>query len=222
MDRCLGGVTPAVRGLFHKRIRYPFGVLLRADSARVRTRMLAAARARVEAGDLELPMNAVAREAGVGVGTMYRHFAGRQALLEALAADSFRQLIEQAVAAAREPDIAMGLAALLRAALDRQVADRALAAVLASPMFETAGTPTFESAQTSELLGELMAAAQRVLDRARAEGVLRPDVTPDDMRRLTCGVQHAVRSGDDREAAVDRYLEILLQGLRPQKRAGSR
>lgn len=205
MDRCLDRVAPPEGS--DQRMSYPFGVSLRADSARVRGRMLAAARARVEAGDLELPMNAVAKEAGVGVGTMYRHFASRQALLESLAAESFHELIAQARAAAREADAAAGLTALLRAALDRQVADRALAAVLAAPSFACEETP--------ELLGELMTAAAQVLDRARAEGVLRPDVTPDDMRRLTCGVQHAIRSGDDREAAVDRYLEILVRGLRP-------
>ena len=57
---------------------------LRADSARARARMLAAARARVTAGDLDLPMNAVAKDAGVGVGTMYRHFPSRAELAAAL------------------------------------------------------------------------------------------------------------------------------------------
>ena len=63
---------------------------LRADSARVRARMLAAARERLAAGDLELPMNAIAKAAGVGVGTMYRHFPTRQALLESLATRELR------------------------------------------------------------------------------------------------------------------------------------
>ncbi|WP_203723543.1 TetR/AcrR family transcriptional regulator [Actinoplanes teichomyceticus] len=181
---------------------------LRADSARVRTRMLAAARARVDAGDLELPMNAIAKDAGVGVGTMYRHFATRRALLEALATESLRELAYEAGAAATSPDIGAGLAALIKATLRRQLSDPALAGVLASG--------DVECADTRGLLAELMAAAQRVLARARAEGAIRADVTPDDLRRLTCGIRYAVTSGDDEDGtALDRYLEILMRGLHP-------
>ncbi|MEU4560690.1 TetR family transcriptional regulator [Actinoplanes sp. NPDC023936] len=181
---------------------------LRADSARVRARMLAAARARLEAGDLELPMNAVAKDAGVGVGTMYRHFAGRQALLEALAEESFRDLVGEARAAAVEPDIGAGLSRLIRATLRRQLTDPALAGVLASG--------EVEYAELGGLLSALMGAAREVLARARAEGVVRADVTPDDLRRLTCGIRYAVVSGGDAgEAALDRYLEILMRGIRP-------
>lgn len=180
---------------------------LRADSARVRAQTLAAARARIEAGDLELPMNAIAKEAGVGVGTVYRHFATRRALLEGLATESFTALIEEAREAAENPDVAAGLAGLLRAALRRQLTDASLAAVLAEP--------GFECADTAELSKELGAASLRVMDRAREAGVIRPDVTPDDFRRLTCGIQHAARSGDDPEAAADRYLDIVLKGLEP-------
>jgi AcrR family transcriptional regulator len=178
---------------------------LRADSARVRTRMLAAARARISNGDLELPMNAIAKAAGVGVGTVYRHFPSRQALLESLAAESLQSLVAGAGAAAAGADTAEGLADLLRAGLRLQLADPALAGVLAAP--------EAVCLETIELSRELGTAIGRLLDRARAEGVIRPDVTADDIRRLICGVQHAVRIGrlDD----ADRYLEILLNGLHP-------
>lgn len=189
-------------------MNYPLSVTLRADSARVRARMLAAARARVDAGDPELPMNAVAKEAGVGVGTMYRHFPTRQALLEALAAESFRDLVREARAAAVEPDIGAGLAGLIRATLRRQLTDPAFADVLASG--------DVECAETRESLAELMAVSQQALARARAEGAIRADVTPDDLRRLTCGIRYAVTSGGDAgPAALNRYLEILMRGIRP-------
>ncbi|WP_212847091.1 TetR/AcrR family transcriptional regulator [Actinoplanes ianthinogenes] len=182
---------------------------LRADSARVRARMLAAARARVDTGDLELPMNAVAKEAGVGVGTMYRHFATRQALLEALAAPSLQELVLEAHAAAASPDAGAGLSALIRETLRRQLTDPALALVLASG--------DVECADTRGLLGHLMTASQEVLTRARAQGAIRADLAPDDLRRLTCGIRYAVSSGsgEDATAALDRYLEILMRGLRP-------
>jgi len=170
--------------------------------------MLAAARARVDAGDLELPMNAVAKEAGVGVGTMYRHFASRQELLEALAAESFRDLVREARDAAANPDIAAGLTGLIRATLRRQLTDPALAWVLASG--------DVEHADSRGLLAELLATAQHLLARARAEGAIRADVTPDDLRRLTCGIRYAATSGGDAgPAALDRYLSILMRGIQP-------
>ena len=94
--------------------RAPMPALSTSRSIRARTRMLAAARARVTAGDLDLPMNAVAKDAGVGVGTMYRHFPSRQALL---AVQSLAALVVDATRAAGHPDVAGGLAGLLRSAL---------------------------------------------------------------------------------------------------------
>jgi AcrR family transcriptional regulator len=182
-------------------------VQLRADSARVRAQMLTAAREMLEAGDEELPMNAVAKAAGVGVGTMYRHFPSRQALLESLAAESYAALVAEAQQAAEQPDAGAGLAALLRAALTCQLTDPSLAGVLSAP--------TYECAETTALSRELGAAAMRLLDRARAAGAVRPDVTADDLRRLMCGVQHAVRSGDHDDTTADRYLDIMIRGLKP-------
>ncbi|WP_433605881.1 TetR/AcrR family transcriptional regulator [Dactylosporangium sp. CA-139114] len=179
---------------------------LRADSARVRAQMLAAARERVRAGDLDLPMNAIAKDAGVGVGTAYRHFASRQALLEALAAQSLGALVTDAEAAAADPEPATGFATLLRDALRLLRDDPTLALVLASAQ------PACLDA-TTDLHARLGAAVTTVLARARAEGVIRPDVDADDVRRLICGVQHAVDAGTDAGAA-DRYLDILLAGLR--------
>jgi len=186
--------------------------MLRADSARARSRMLASARALVDQGDLELKMNAIAKAAGVGVGTVYRHFPTRQALLESLAAQSLQSLVGDAVAAAANPDAADGLANLLRAALHCQLTDPTLAIVLATP-----DTACLETLDLSRELGD---AIGRLLDRCRAEGVIRPDVTAGDIRRLMSGVQHAVRIGP--ADAADRYLQILLHGLRVQNRAGSR
>lgn len=177
---------------------------LRADSARVRERMLAAARERLAAGDLELPMNAIAKDAGVGVGTMYRHFPTRQALLETLATESLEALVAQAKAA---PDGMAGLTELFREALHRLLGDPSLGAVLANP--------TFECAETVVLSQELTGAFMRLLDRARATGAIRPDVTGDDLRRLMCGLQYAVRIGGDTEAVAERYLDILMKGLQP-------
>ncbi|GAA0238272.1 TetR/AcrR family transcriptional regulator [Cryptosporangium japonicum] len=174
----------------------------------MRARMVEAARARITAGDLDLPMNAIAKDAGVGVGTMYRHFASRQALLETVAADHYAALIDEARAAAENPDAAAGLSDLLRAVLRCQLTDAALAEVMA--------LPRHECPETLELGSRLTAESRRVLERAREAGAIRPDVTGDDIRRLTCGVRYAVASGEgDPTAAADRYLDVVLRGLRP-------
>ncbi|MEV4343389.1 TetR family transcriptional regulator [Actinoplanes sp. NPDC049596] len=183
---------------------------LRADSARVRERMLSVARERLLGGDTDLPMNAIAKAAEVGVGTAYRHFPSHQVLLEALAADSFAALVADARAAERDADAAAGFARIMGAGLRLMLADPALAAVLARP--------SFACDETVELGAELFEAFGAVLERARAEGAVRPGVSGDDLRRLMCGVQQAVRIGDPE--AADRYLDILLAGL--QNRAGSR
>lgn len=187
---------------------YPLGVSekLRADSARVRDRMLAVARERVRAGDLELPMNAIAKEAGVGVGTVYRHFPTRRALLESLAAENFAALVADAQAGADDPDPAAGFARLLRGGLRLLLDDPTLATVLSEP--------GAECVETAELGAALNRAVGPLLDRARAAGAIRPDVTTDDLRRLLCGVQHAIRSGDNDGDTTGRYLDILLAGLR--------
>jgi AcrR family transcriptional regulator len=200
--------NPLRWSLAGERIFYPIGridhmatgLTTNADSLRADS-----ARARVDAGDLELPLNAIAKAAGVGVGTVYRHFPTRSALLESLAAQSLQSLVGVAVEAAAGPDAAAGLAGLLRAALRLQLTDPTLPEVLAAR----------EAAciETMDLSRDLVAAIGRLLDRSRAEGVIRPDVTADDIRRLMCGVQHAVRVGAAEDA--DRYLEILLKGLRP-------
>ncbi|MEG3637126.1 TetR/AcrR family transcriptional regulator [Micromonospora palythoicola] len=175
---------------------------LRADSARVRARMLRAARERVAAGDLELPMNAVAKAAGVGVGTVYRHFPSRQALLESLAAERFVLLVQAAEEAVTCPDVAAGLARLLRAALKHQRDDPALGVVLAAP--------DHACPETTELVGGLAAAVDRLLERARGAGVIRPEITAEDVRALFCGLQRTVQVGNDTEL----YLDILLRGIR--------
>ncbi|MBQ1050642.1 TetR/AcrR family transcriptional regulator [Micromonospora sp. C51] len=175
---------------------------LRADSARVRARMLRAARDRVVAGDLDLPMNAVAKAAGVGVGTVYRHFPSRQALLEALAAERFALLVQAAEQALACPDVAAGLARLLRAALEHQRDDPALAVVLA--------TPDTADPQTTELVQALADAVDRLLAKAREAGAIRPEITADDVRALFCGLQRTVQVGRDTEL----YIDILLRGIR--------
>ena len=179
---------------------------LRADAARNRTRVLEVARELLETGDDTLPMNTIAKRAGVGVGTVYRHFPNRQVLLESLALESFEKLLAEAQAAADE-DSAIGLKRLLHAALTYQLEDAGLAAVLRSPKNACV--------ETLELKKATLVALNRLLENARQAGVIRPDIDADDLRRLLCGFEVAVRLGEADPAEVERYVGILLGGLQP-------
>jgi AcrR family transcriptional regulator len=172
------------------------------------------ARALIDAGDLSLPMNSIAKLAEVGVGTVYRHFPTRRALLEAVAADAFEALIVEASGAAVETDPAIGLERLLRRALELLVRDRSFAAVLS--------TPGCECAATLRLEAQLGGTIATVLERARKANLIRQDIGPEDLRRLICGIEHAVRAGTDGEAKIDLYLDVLLEGLRDPHRSRSR
>ncbi|MFC0051876.1 TetR/AcrR family transcriptional regulator [Streptomyces actinomycinicus] len=183
------------------------GAALRADAARNRARVLQVAREQLAAGDDSLQLNTIARLAGVGVGTVYRHFPSRHALREALSAERFQELVDEAQAAAGEEDALAGLHRLLRFTLTHALDDTGFAAVLESP--------SDTDARTAELKAELDGNVAHLLDRARRTGVIRHDVEADDLRRLVCGIEHAVRSGGDDPTRTEIYLGILLEGLRP-------
>jgi AcrR family transcriptional regulator len=179
---------------------------LRADAARNRARVLQVARQQIDAGNLALPMNAIARNAGVGVGTVYRHFPTREALLEEVAADAFEELLAEARQAAAERDPATALEMLMRRAVQLLIDDPAFAAVLA--------TPTCVCEATMRRGAELGSSITIVLERARKSGLVRRDITADDLRRLICGLEHALRAGPRDDTKLDVYLGVLLTGLR--------
>ncbi|MGW5449724.1 TetR/AcrR family transcriptional regulator [Streptomyces asiaticus] len=186
------------------------GPALRADAARNRARVLRVAREQLAAGDDSLQLNAIARLAGVGVGTVYRHFPNRHALWEALSTERFQELVDEAQAAAAEEDALAGLHRLLRFTLLHALGDSGFAAVLESA--------SDTDAQTAGLKAELDGTVAHLLDRARRSGAIRRDVEADDVRRLLCGIEHALRSGADNDPKrAEVYLDVLLEGLRPPR-----
>jgi AcrR family transcriptional regulator len=164
----------------------------------------------VEQGD-DLQLNRLAERAGVGVGTVYRHFPDLQSLREGLAAESLAGLVDDARAAAADADPSRGLERLLRAGLRLQLGDPVLLDVLCGP------SPV--CAETLELSGELVAAMNVILKRCRASGAIAGEITADDLRRLLGGVVFAARAGDATKRNAQRYFQLMLAALiNPQSR----
>jgi AcrR family transcriptional regulator len=185
---------------------------LRKDAARNRRRILDAARALVCEGK-PVQLNAVAQAADVGVGTVYRHFATPEALIEALAADQFTFLIRQARKAAEAPDRQQALRDFLKMAVTTYLRDDAFAAaaIEVHPV-----TPEIQ-----ELRHRLQEELGRLLSRTAADGALRPSLDVADMMLLLCGVGFAIRNAPDRDdpGLVGRYLNALLDGALAQHNA---
>ena len=175
---------------------------LRSDAARSRALILDAARAQ----DIHtLRLNEVARGAGVGVGTVYRHFPNVQSLVEALASDTVERMLAVTRLAAAEPDPRLAFERYIRSALELLLEFDGLQTVLLSTEDETDTT----RAAKQEIFGTF----EGVLERAQHAGAVRTDLTLDQLSHLACGIEYAVRLGSP--ADRDRFLDILIAGVKP-------
>jgi AcrR family transcriptional regulator len=179
----------------------------RADARRNRAKVLGAARRQFAEHGLETQIEQIAREAGVGVGTVYRHFPTKEALLEALAEAKFEGLADAARAALEVEDPWQGFVDLMTYAARTMSDDRGTSEAM-DQRADICGAAA-RAAGLDELTAELV-------ERAKAAGALRPDIEADDVPSLICGLGRAVRAGDDGSPAMswERYLDIILAGLR--------
>jgi AcrR family transcriptional regulator len=177
---------------------------LRADARRNRERILDAARCACAEHGARVQMDDVARGAGVGVGTVYRHFPTKEALIEALVAEKYRAAVENARAASAIEDPWGAFAAMLARNAEMMARD----ATLRDALTRLAPDVRYAAGGRAEL--EEIAGA--VIARAQQAGVLRPDVTVDDISVLVSGLCASMRPGVDWR----RHLELLLDGLRPR------
>ncbi|MFB7379175.1 TetR/AcrR family transcriptional regulator [Kitasatospora purpeofusca] len=181
---------------------------LRKDAARNWDRIVAVARELVDRGT-PLQLNDIARRTGLGVGTVYRHFATPEALLEALATPCLEDLAAHGRRALADTDPRRALEGFLTRTIEAQVTDASLAPVAAA---SADALP-----RTTELKETLWSTGATLLDRARAAGAVRPDLAAADLVPLMCGIAYAVdiRGGAsaDRIDTAHRYLTALLGGL---------
>jgi AcrR family transcriptional regulator len=177
---------------------------MRADARRNYDKLIAATREVLAAGGDDVSLEEVARRAGVGIGTLYRRFPNRLALLEAVYREDVDTLVTSAdtLVAEREPWDAFA------EWLDRFVTYAATKKVLFHELIEAVGRDSELVTHSRQAVG---AAADAVLDNAKAAGVVRADVASADVIRLVGGC--TMMPGSDM-AQRKRMLEIVLAGVR--------
>jgi AcrR family transcriptional regulator len=173
---------------------------LRADARRNRERILRAARAVFAEKGREAQIDDVARKAKVGVGTVYRHFPTKDALLEALAVEQFDRITSWAREALCEEDAWAAFEALIWRGAELQATDRALMEAVADAKSKVAQ----ESHDLHACMAELLA-------RARTAGAVRADATAEDVQLMMCGLGSVMQWDGEQWR---RYLELMLDGLR--------
>ncbi|MBF6175184.1 TetR/AcrR family transcriptional regulator [Nocardia blacklockiae] len=179
----------------------------RADATRNRDRLLAAATRAFASGAAEVSLRAIAREAGVGIGTLYRHFPTRESLVDAV----YRDQVARLTTGARELLGRLPPAAAMRHWTDLfgdWVATKngmldTLPAMIESGEIAHAQTRT-----------ELLAAITMILEAGRAAGDLRSDVTAEDTAAFLIGI-FTVAPRPEHEARAARLLDLLMDSLRP-------
>ena len=180
---------------------------VRSDAARNRERLLqVAVRLFAERGS-DVPPAAVAKEAGVGVGTLYRHFPTREALVEAAYRSDLHGLCESVPGLVAEHGGAEALRLWLGRCVDHAITKRGMAGALRTVVVTSGWDP---SADSRELL---TAAVADLLAAGAADGTLREDLDPFDVLVGVTGVSLATGEYGDREQA-NRLLDLMLDSYR--------
>jgi AcrR family transcriptional regulator len=182
---------------------------LRADAARNRAQILAAARTAFRELGVAVPLDEIARRAGVNIATVYRRFPDREALIAQVVLDGLTLVFDSArtAAASANADALTALEDFLQGLIDKRE-------LLVLPLI---GGPVTDNPRARELLREIVAVLEGILAAGRAQHALRPDVTAVDLITtvaLICRPLPYLPTGEA-TALATRHLGIFLDGLRP-------
>ena len=181
---------------------------MRSDARRNRERVLLAAEDVFSEMGLRAQIEEVARRAGVGVGTVCRHFPTKKALVEAVLEAMYESLLQDARRALDQPDAGTAFHTFFFALSEFQARHRALAEHMATEI----DLPV--SAQS--VRDSLRRAIEELVTRAQDAGAIRADIGPADVAMLFSGVAHATAlAGDLQPVLRERYVALILDGLRP-------
>lgn len=187
---------------------YPLALRpLRADARRNHARLLDAAREAFSEHGADANLDDIARRAGVGIGTLYRHFPARLDLLAAVLRDDMAALCADAERLLDDPSPAAALETWLRAVVAHAVSSRGLAAELMC-------TPPGDNSRSRSGCNAMQAAGGKLLARAQAAGEVRQDIDAADLFALVNGIAWATEHSPRECSQPDRLLSLMLDGLR--------
>jgi AcrR family transcriptional regulator len=178
---------------------------MRADARRNRDKVLRAAREAFAKSGYEVPLDEIAALAGVGPGTVYRHFPSKEALFEAVIAARLRDLVDDARTRAAADDPGLAFFGFLARIGEEAAAKRDMPDAIEAP---------------GPLRDEVNAALGTLLDGAQRAGAVRPDVTVPDLVLLLKGLFRSLQdtpAGDKGEAQRQRLSAVVADGLRERR-----
>jgi AcrR family transcriptional regulator len=184
----------------------PAAPAMRSDARRNREKLLHAAAEQFAMGGANAPLETIARAAGVGIGTLYRHFPTRDALIEAVYLEQVDQLCAAADELLAEHPADDALARWMDRFVVYAVRKRGLSGALKS--IATANAELVPSTR-----GRLLATIERFLDHGRRSGCIRADVDREDVLRAMSAAW-AMPEGEEWAANATRLLGLLIDGLR--------
>lgn len=179
---------------------------MRADAQRNRSRVLTAAQEVFASQGLAAPLDEIARKAGVGPGTVYRHFPTKDALFAAVVLDVFESLRDYANTLRTSPDPGEAFFTCFTRVIETGAANKAILDALSgtSPQVQTV---------TKAASAELGSTLAMLLARAQQTNAVRSDLSADDLEPLLVGAlatQATIRTG----ASPTRLIEVVCDGLR--------
>jgi AcrR family transcriptional regulator len=180
----------------------------RADAVRNRERVLEAAKAVFSAGGAEASLEAVAKRAGVGIGTLYRHFPTREALYEAVYRREVEQLGELADALKDDTRPVEALRRWISSNIEFVATKKGMAAALTLAAHGSPELHSFSFERLTQAIGVL-------LDRAIEAGEIRADVGPEDLLRALVGMCY-LHDQPGWQSTVVRLMDVFVDGLRVQ------
>ncbi|WP_329251636.1 TetR/AcrR family transcriptional regulator [Actinoallomurus sp. NBC_01490] len=185
---------------------------LRADARRNRERVLRTAQRLFATEGLGVSLDEIARHAGVGPGTVHRHFPAKEALYLAVATDQLKQLVAEAEVLAATGDPA-ALFTLLSRMMSSGAENVAVKSALVAAEFDL-------RTAAPEVAADLTRQVADLLDRAHAAGVVRDDLTVDEVMALVAGAFAAIRhAGAETSRERSAHIaQLILDGLRPGPR----
>lgn len=178
----------------------------RADAVRNRERVLEAAKVVFGAGGAEASLEAVARAAGVGIGTLYRHFPTREALFEAVYRREVQQLADLAEQLKQEAQPVDALRQWLRSNVHFVATKKGMSAALALAAYKNSELFSYSFDRLTRAVGGL-------LDRAIAAGEIRDDISPEDVLRALVGMCY-MHDHPGWQTSVLRLVDVFIDGLR--------